>query len=218
MAPSLYSMQTSPPARAVQMCAKAINLDLKIINVDVIGGEHMKEEYLKKNPQHTVPLLDDDGFLLADSHAIMVYLVSKYGKDDSLYPKDLKKRAIIDHRLHYDSSCLFIRGLVIAKGILFQGEKTIDPKKVEAIEESYQVVEKFLEESPYVAGDSLSLADLSFVTSIITWHVTFAPVNAAKYPKITAWIKRMQKLPYYQEVNQKGLKDVEATIKSKLAN
>lgn len=66
------------------------------------------------NPQHTIPtLVDDDGFVLWDSHAIMPYLVSKYGKDDSLYPKDLKKRAVIDQRLHFDSNVLFLSGAKI---------------------------------------------------------------------------------------------------------
>lgn len=59
------------------------------------------------NPQHTVPTLDDDGYILWDSHAINAYLVEKYGKDDSFYPKDLKKRGIVDQRLHFDTGVLF---------------------------------------------------------------------------------------------------------------
>lgn len=38
----------------------------------------------------------------------MTYLVSKYGKDDSLYPKDLKKRAIVDQRLHFSNDAFFV--------------------------------------------------------------------------------------------------------------
>lgn len=63
-------------------------------------------------PQHTIPLLDDDGFYLADSHAINAYLVQKYGKDDSLYPKNLKERAKVDERLHFDNGTLFSRFLL----------------------------------------------------------------------------------------------------------
>lgn len=64
---------------------------------------------LQLNPQHTVPTLQDGDFVVWDSHAINAYLVGKYGKDDSLYPKDLQKRAIIDQRLHFDSGILFPR-------------------------------------------------------------------------------------------------------------
>jgi hypothetical protein len=43
-------------------------------------------------------------------------LISKYGKDDSLYPKDLQKRAVVDQRLHFDSSILFprLRDIVVS--------------------------------------------------------------------------------------------------------
>lgn len=60
------------------------------------------------NPQHTVPTLDDDGNVIWDSHAIMGYLVNKYAKDDSVYPKnDPYKRAIIDQRMHFENGIVF---------------------------------------------------------------------------------------------------------------
>jgi glutathione S-transferase len=59
-------------------------------------------------------LVDDDGFTLSDSHAIMIYLLSKYAKSDNLYPKDLKKRALVDQRLHFDSGIAYARVLPIS--------------------------------------------------------------------------------------------------------
>lgn len=47
MAPKLYAIAASPPVRAVQACAKAINLELEVINVNLLAGEHLKPEYLK---------------------------------------------------------------------------------------------------------------------------------------------------------------------------
>lgn len=69
--------------------------------------------YFQMNPQHTIPTMDDDGFIIWDSHAIMGYLVGKYGKSNSLYPENPKKRAVIDQRLHFDSNYLFPRGAAI---------------------------------------------------------------------------------------------------------
>lgn len=67
------------------------------------------------------------------SHAINAYLVNKFGKDDTLYPKDPQKRAIVDQRLHFDSGVLFPRMRDITVGIfyIFQSEwpdKKIYPK------------------------------------------------------------------------------------------
>lgn len=63
--------------------------------------EHLSDEFLKINPQHTVPTLVDNGISIWDSNAIIMYLVDKYGKDDSLYPKDLAIRAKINQRLFF---------------------------------------------------------------------------------------------------------------------
>jgi glutathione S-transferase len=134
MAPTVYLIYPSPPCRAVLITAKAIGLNLAEKEIKLLEGENLQPPYLKVklpahphpniflfcfqlNPQHTVPtLVDDDGFTLWDSHAIMVYLVSKYAKNDALYPKDLKKRALIDQRLHFDSGVVFaqLRRIVVS--------------------------------------------------------------------------------------------------------
>ena len=65
---------------------------------------------LQLNPQHTVPILVDDDFVIWDSHAIAGYLVGQYAEDDTLYPKDdVRKRAVIDQRLHFENGVLYVR-------------------------------------------------------------------------------------------------------------
>jgi len=59
------------------------------------------------NPHHTVPTMDDNGFYLYESRAILQYLANAYGKNDSYYPKDPKKRALVDQRLQFDQGTLY---------------------------------------------------------------------------------------------------------------
>lgn len=124
MAPTLYMLHASPPCRAVLMTAKALGVDLDEKGIYFFKDENVKTEFckvstrkfiqkapilcFKLNPQHTIPtFIDEDGFVFWDSHAIMAYLVAKYAKDDSLYPEDIRKRAIVNQRLFYDSSVIF---------------------------------------------------------------------------------------------------------------
>jgi glutathione S-transferase len=96
------------------MTAKAIGLELDLKEINLVDGDHLKPEFLKINPQHTVPtLVEENGQVLWDSHAIMTYLVSKYGDKESLYPKDFFKRAVVDQRLHFESGLVFPRVLKI---------------------------------------------------------------------------------------------------------
>lgn len=87
--PILYYCETNAQSRFVMMVAKEIGLDMDYRPINIIKKEQFKPEFTKINPMHMIPTLDDNGVLLWDCHAICTYLVTKYGKNDKLYPKDL---------------------------------------------------------------------------------------------------------------------------------
>ncbi|KAJ1521391.1 hypothetical protein ONE63_003066 [Megalurothrips usitatus] len=105
----LYYLPGSAPCRGAMLTAAAVGVELNLKNTDLMKGEHLTPEFLKLNPQHTIPTLDDNGFALWESRAIQQYLADKYGKSDSLYPKDPAKRALVNQRLYFDMGTLYQR-------------------------------------------------------------------------------------------------------------
>ncbi|XP_047122228.1 glutathione S-transferase D7-like [Schistocerca piceifrons] len=88
----LYHWPISPPSRTVLAVSKAIWIDVTVKHVEL----YKKEQFI-------------DECLNIGGHVIPTYLVSRYGKDDSLCPKDLKMRALVDQRLYFNATVLFPR-------------------------------------------------------------------------------------------------------------
>ncbi|EGI57924.1 Glutathione S-transferase 1-1, partial [Acromyrmex echinatior] len=167
----LYQLTGSPPCRAVLLTAAAVGVDLNVKNVDLSAGEHLKSEFIKSvNPQHTVPTLDDDGLYLCESRAIMTYLVNQYGKNDSLYPNDPKKRAMVDQKLYFDMGTLYRSFADYYYPIIFTGI-TPEQAKYDKLHEALSLLDKFLEGENYVAGKTLTLADITLVVSVSNFPV-----------------------------------------------
>lgn len=60
----LYYLPGSAPCRSVLLVAKALGLELNLKPTNLMEGEHLKPEFIKMNPQHTIPTINDDGFAL----------------------------------------------------------------------------------------------------------------------------------------------------------
>ncbi|KAL7737319.1 hypothetical protein ACLKA6_012935 [Drosophila palustris] len=208
---SLYGFDPSPPVRPVKLALAALQVPYDFIEVNVIKREQLSEEYLKKNPQHTVPMLEDGEACIWDSHAIMAYLVSKYGKDDSLYPKDPLQRAIVDQRLYFESGVVYADAIRRTNTYVFT-TKVLPKERLEAIVEVYNLMESFLMNHDYIAGDHLTIADFSLISSISSL-VAYVKIDSSKWKKLSAWIKRMEKLPYYSK-NAIGAEQFIALVKN----
>lgn len=109
MALKLFHTSISPPSRAVLLTIRNLGLEVEVKKLNLLAGDHLTPEFLQLNPEHKVPVLVDDDFVLTESRAIMAYLVNSRKPGSDWYPTDPRKRAVIDQRLYYDATVVFER-------------------------------------------------------------------------------------------------------------
>nr|QBQ34530.1 glutathione S-transferase GST-7 [Diaphorina citri] len=197
-----YYVPGSAPCRAVQLAAAQIGVPLNLKHTDLMKGEHLTPEFLRLNPQHTVPTMDDNGYTLSESRAIIAYLAEQYGKDDSLYPKDPKARGIVNQRLYFDIGTLYQRFADYFYPHCFGGAP-LDAEKAEKLDQALGFLNTFLASSPWVAGDNITIADCSIVASLST--IEIVGFDLSKHSNVVAYLaKAKTSLKDYEEANNKG--------------
>ncbi|KAH8402600.1 hypothetical protein KR215_003110, partial [Drosophila sulfurigaster] len=183
-----YSPYSSMGA-AILNTGKALGLDINKIHVNVHQQEQLKPEFVKLNPQHTIPTLNDNGFVVWESRAILTYLVEQYGKDDSLYPKDPQKRSLVNQRLYFDMGKLYKSFLEYFYQQL--QKKPEDPELFKKVEAALEFLNIFLEGEKYVAGDSFTVADIAILATVANLKVI--NVDYSKYTNIVRWYENGRK-------------------------
>lgn len=190
-------------------------------NINSLENAYQNADFLKINPQHTVPCLDDNGDVLADSHAICTYLVSKYGAGDddlaALCPSEPFQRALLDHRLHFNNGTLFGRFYKLCAPV-FRGTASsgLDKGHFKCLLEALDILEALLEQQDaWLVGDRLTVADLCCVSTVAPIF-KMLPVEKINYPRIVEWLERLNELPYYDEVMGQYLINVNEVFVNKL--
>ncbi|KAJ2949645.1 hypothetical protein O0L34_g15570 [Tuta absoluta] len=202
---TLWKMAQSPPARAVMMVIDLLGLDVNLEELNPIAREQDTPEFTKRNPMRTIPILSDGDFGLGDSHAIMIYLIEKYGKPEHeyLYPKDVRKRAVVNHLLFFECGILFPR-LRAIMAPTYTGRLTELSKYMKKnMEDAYDKLEVYLSQNKFVADDGLTIADFSVYTTVQTL-VTLHPADENRFPKFRRWFKTMSDLDVVRRVNEPG--------------
>merc|ERR1711962_907745 len=210
----VYGPMMSAPVRTAVMACEAMGIEYENKNVDLMKGEHMTPEYLKINPQHNVPALVDGDFNLNESRAIALYLFNAYGKDDKLYPKDAKARAIVDQRLYFDIGAFYFSFGQCVYPLVFQGADKLDDAKVTKFEEVLGWVNGWVGDgNGFVAGtDHLTLADISIIATLETILQTLEQADFVKdfdtrFANLKPYAKRVSEaIPNYEATNLAGPK------------
>ncbi|KAF2880917.1 hypothetical protein ILUMI_25246 [Ignelater luminosus] len=199
----LYYTPWSPNCRAVQLTAKLLGIDINLKRLQVSKKEQLTSEFIKINPQHTVPTLVDNEFVIWESYAIITYLAEQYGKDASLYPTDPKQRALVNQKFYFDMGTLYHRFAEYYYPMVFKKTDS-DPEKKAKFEEAANILEYFLEGHEFVVGNNMTLADISLAATIATFDAL--DFNFTPYKNITQWYGKMKNLlPGFDEISGKDV-------------
>jgi glutathione S-transferase len=137
-----------------------------------------------------VPTIVDDGFALWESRAILTYLVNKFAPNHSMYPTDVKQRAQIDRALNFDGCSLYPAFGAVVYPIVHQGTP-FNPTAALPLYQRLEILDTLLAQNDYVAGNQLSIADLSTLATI-TSITAISFLETAKYENIHKWVERMR--------------------------
>jgi len=195
----LYFHPFSGSSRRVLLTAAHLDLPLERIVVDLPTGEHRGEAHASRNPNRRVPVLDDNGFLLWESRAIMQYLA----EGTALYPGEKRARADVNRWLFWCAAHMSPTNTVFVVENFVKARAGREPDPVELArgealaKEHYAVLDGHLAGKTWIAQEQLTLADFSIAA-------TFALVGPAKLPvesygNLRAWLERVQELAAWRQ-------------------
>jgi glutathione S-transferase len=204
----LYMHPASTTCRPIMLFIADNHMAVDQEVVDIMTGEQYGAAYTAVNPNNFVPVLQDDGFRLTESSAILKYLADKI--NSPAYPKDLQQRAHVNEVMDW-----FNTGFYRTFGYGLCYAQLLDPYKLpdatgqqQAVAAGKQGAERFLAIlndhiiglRPYLCGDQITIADY-FASGILSLGEVIG-CSFAAYPNVVRWYQTLQARPNWQAANE----------------
>ena len=200
----LYVLPPSPRAFKVIALKNHLDIDCEMQLVDLGKGDQLNPEYVAMNPNQKMPVLEDDGFILWESNAILFYLAAKRPQS-GLWPSDLRLQADVLRWMawesaHFDAESVGMVGYEkVSRGVLHRGSP--DPAFIARGEENFArfaaVLDRSLEGREWLVGQTPTIADFSIGAWIPVARALQLPIE--KYPAIERWHEGLSTLPGWRE-------------------
>ena len=194
----LYFHPLSGHSHRVRLFLSLLGIEHEQIVVDLTKREQKTPEFLKLNPFGQVPVIDDQGTVVVDSNAILVYLAKKYDKTGWL-PEEPAAAAAVQKWLSVAAGDVAYgpaaARLVTVFGATFNADEVIARAHV-----LLKRVEAALADREWIAAARPTLADLA-----LYGYIARAPegnVDLSAYPNVTAWLARIEALPGFVPFQQ----------------
>ncbi|MFZ3153947.1 glutathione S-transferase [Pseudomonas sp.] len=187
----LYRVPLSGHAHRVELLLSLLQLPTELVFVDIPNGAHKKPEFLALNAFGQVPVIDDNGTILSDSNAILVYLAKKYGKGAWLSEEPVAAARI--QRWLSVAAGQLAYGPASARLITVFGAALNAAEVIARSHALLKVMDGELASAPFLAGDTATLADIANYTYIA--HAPEGNVSLEPYPNVRVWLERVEALP-----------------------
>jgi len=197
----LYDMELSGNCYKIRLFCGLLGLPYQSIPVNLFQLEHKQAAYLQINPRGQLPAIDDNGTVIWDSSAILVYLARKYGDESwlGLQPEALANimqwLALAENELLY--------GLARARATLLF-KRPWNLAECQALgKQGLAVLEQHLQKNNWLAAEHPTIADVACYP-----YVALAPEGGLpldELPNIQAWLARIQSLSGY--IDMPGIKN-----------
>ena len=188
----LYDSAISGNSYKVRLVAAQLGRPLEIVPVDILRGESRTPEFLRMNPNGRTPLLDDDGFVLAESNAILAYLA----RGTRLLPDDRRRWALVFQWLFFEQ---YSHEPYIATSRFWLLHKPAGPERDAAIatrrdggQSALRVMDRHLATHAFFV-DEYSIADIALFAYTHVSHEGGFPLD--DYAHVHAWIERVRAQP-----------------------
>ncbi|KAG2364574.1 glutathione S-transferase [Suillus spraguei] len=164
----IHGHANAPLVRLVAEVCKEKEVPYELVNVEVYKGEHKTPAFKEFQPFGQVPYIDDDGFIIYESRAICRYIAKKYASQGTpdLVPRDPKAEAIFEQAVSIETSNFYPFVLGITAEKIIKKHRGLEPNEariadlVNNLNAKLDVYEVILGKQAYLAGGSITLADL----------------------------------------------------------
>ena len=202
-----YDCKTAPSPRRVRIFMAEKGIELPTVQVDLRSGEQLSEAFIQVNPRCTVPVLElDDGTRLTDTLAICHYLESRY-PEPNLMGRDAREQALVMNWHEQIMTEGFLAGAEALRNFArgFAGRALTGPKSFDQIPELAErgrarleafmaVLDNRLAESPYVAFERYTMADIGAFVCVDFAGWIKLPV-LERWPSIRRWHEELALRP-----------------------
>lgn len=205
-----YDCQPAPSPRRARMFIAEKGLNIETVQIDLGSKEQLGDAFKKINPHCTVPVLQlDDGSCLTENISIAHYLEGIH-PEPPLFGGSAVERAMV---MEWNTKAEMVGLLALAEVLRnssegFKNRATTGPNNFAQIPELaergrerfqafFPMINAQLEKTPYLAGDSLSIADITafVVTDFAAWVKEAIPEECTA---VKAWHKKIKARPSAQ--------------------